>query len=382
MPHYPRFSSREFSRRYSSAERMMEKNAIDFLLVYGDLASQADIFYLTNYLPRTACYVILPRSGDARLLVGFYNHIPNASAMSVARHIQWAGASPAKTLSRIIRSITTSPVAIGISGRIPHQDLSLMRREFSDARFTDVTSDLKHIRQIKSSEELQWLRKGAAFTDDAIESLAKNIRPGIKEYELAQLVESSYLRKGGQTRMHYVSSTSMLKPDRSVPWQYLSTRRIRQGDIVLTEISASYWGYSGQIHRPISVGQSPSEKYEELFDVAVETYESVANALRSGATEKDVLSSSSIIEESGLGICDSLVHGFGVDLLPPVLGTRSSVYSPPESFIFKRNMAMVIQPNPVTADGKMGVQVGNLTIITDRGAKSLQKYPMEFIVSD
>ena len=38
---------------------------------------------------------------------------------------------------------------------------------------------------------------------------------------------------------------------------------------------------------------------------------------------------------------------------------------------------MVIQPNVVTADGKRGLQVGNLIEMTKTGARSLQKFPMK-----
>jgi hypothetical protein len=42
-------------------------------------------------------------------------------------------------------------------------------------------------------------------------------------------------------------------------------------------------------------------------------------------------------------------------------------------------MLTVIQPNVVTADGKRGLQVGNLVEITGTGARPLQKYPMKFM---
>ena len=44
-----------------------------------------------------------------------------------------------------------------------------------------------------------------------------------------------------------------------------------------------------------------------------------------------------------------------------------------------RCMLIVIQPNIVSADGKAGVQAGNLVVIEEKSARSLQRYPMEFI---
>jgi hypothetical protein len=44
-------------------------------------------------------------------------------------------------------------------------------------------------------------------------------------------------------------------------------------------------------------------------------------------------------------------------------------------------MAIVVQPNPITPDERMGLQVGALTRVTKSGAVSLQNYPMKFVVA-
>jgi Xaa-Pro aminopeptidase len=42
----------------------------------------------------------------------------------------------------------------------------------------------------------------------------------------------------------------------------------------------------------------------------------------------------------------------------------------------------VIQPNVVTRDWKAGVQTGNLIVVTEEGARSLQKFPRGFHIID
>jgi hypothetical protein len=43
-------------------------------------------------------------------------------------------------------------------------------------------------------------------------------------------------------------------------------------------------------------------------------------------------------------------------------------------------MAIVIQPNPITPDERMGLQLGALTIVRDGGAECLHAVPFEPIV--
>ena len=66
------------------------------------------------------------------------------------------------------------------------------------------------------------------------------------------------------------------------PAQNPSHRRISAGDVIITEFSASYWGYTGQIQRPIFVEAEPTEEWQRMFDVALESYETIVEMLKPG----------------------------------------------------------------------------------------------------
>jgi hypothetical protein len=80
---------------------------------------------------------------------------------------------------------------------------------------------------------------------------------------------------------------------------------------------------------------------------------------------------------SAYTICDDLVHGFGGGYLPPILRTRHTSAIPPQTFTFRENMTVVIQPNIITADEHMGIQVGELVQVTHDGVESLHRYPYD-----
>jgi hypothetical protein len=44
-------------------------------------------------------------------------------------------------------------------------------------------------------------------------------------------------------------------------------------------------------------------------------------------------------------------------------------------------MAIVVQPNPITPDERMGLQLGQLTIVRAEGAESLHSVPFEPLVA-
>ena len=49
---------------------------------------------------------------------------------------------------------------------------------------TDLGRDYTRLRQVKSAEEIDWLRIGAHFTDLGMLALRDNLRPGLNEREL------------------------------------------------------------------------------------------------------------------------------------------------------------------------------------------------------
>src|SRR3970040_38797 len=102
------------------------------------------------------------------------------------------------------------------------------------------------LRQIKSEEELDWLRIGAALSDAGLAALLAATNPGLTERELGAIVESAYIKHGGTTMIHYIGVTSMAKPHIYVPPQHHSARKVKKSDVVFVELSAYWWDYAGQ----------------------------------------------------------------------------------------------------------------------------------------
>ncbi|MPZ52619.1 MAG: M24 family metallopeptidase [Acidimicrobiia bacterium] len=260
-----------------------------------------------------------------------------------------------------------------------HQQHASMAAAAARVEFRDVTSAYRRIRLTKSAEELTWLKKGAAFTDAALQGLADGLVPGVREYELAKPIEMGYLKGGGMTGMYYLASTPMRNPDRSVPAQVLSTRVIEVGDVVSCEISIAYAGYAGQGLRTYTVQAEPTPLIAELHAVAEEVFHKVSAVMRPGATMEDIWAAADMIADRGFTIRDGLAHGYGIGLLPPAVRTRDTTHSLDDDWVFEENQTLVIQPNVITLDETTGVQIGDLCVVTPDGACSLHSFPFELI---
>ena len=234
------------------------------------------------------------------------------------------------------------------------------------------------LRLIKSEEELDWLRIGAAFSDAGFAALLAGTRPGMTERELGNLVERAYVGEGGTTFIHFIGVTSMADPQLYVPPQFHSSRRVQQGDVVFCELSGSFWDYSGQVLRSFTVGTEPTPLYRDLHATAESAFDAVTAVVRHGTTMDEILDAASVIEERGFTVCDDLMHGFGGGYFPPILGTKSRPAGPLPNMTLEENMTVVVQPNVIAGDRPAGVQVGELIRVTRTGYERLHDAPRGF----
>ena len=376
---YPRFSDAEFSRRYQAVRAIMAEADLTAIVLYGLPGFDAEVQYLSNFPVSREAVLLFPAEGEPALFVQYFNHLPTARSLACFPDVRWGGPDTIVSAAEQMRERGLTSQRFGFAGLFPAQRLATLQKELPEATFVDVTAQLLHLRLFKSPEEVEFMRKGATFSDLAIEALEQQVRPGITEQKLAAIVEDAYLGLGGKTHIHYMATTSMNNPGVCVPSQYLSQRVIEQGDVLITEISASYHGYAGQILRPFAIGTLPTAEYQQLFEVAVETFSRIAHVLRDGTTSEEILETAEYIHARGFTIYDDLVHGFGPGAYYPSLRTRRTSAKPPQPFVFRENMTVVIQPNIITENERMGVQVGELVRVTRNGVESLHRYPQHFI---
>lgn len=375
---YLHFSEEEFMRRHEAIRTIMAKTDIAALLAYGNAGSHHEVQYLSNFSVSWEAILVFPAEGEPTLLVQFINHLPLARKISCVADIRWLGMDYSNTVAGNLRERGLTRRRIGLIGSLPFQRYESLRRALPDATLVDLSPQYLELRAIKSREEIAFMRKGAEFSDLAIQALEREVRPGIPEYQLAAIVEGAYLGLGGKNTIHFMGVTPMKNPSLCVPAQHPAKRIIQKGDVLITEISAQCHGYFGQILRPFAIGEPPTPQYQRLYDVAAETFHRVAAVIKPGATSEDVLDAAEYIHTRGFTICDDLVHGSGGGYWPPILRTRRTMAEVPV-FTFREDMIVVIQPNVITEDERMGVQVGEMVRITATGVESLHRCPMRFI---
>lgn len=258
-------------------------------------------------------------------------------------------------------------------GPLPIGSYKALAAKFGDVK--DLNGAYFRLRMIKSAEEVQWARIAARLSDLSIEALIREVRPGLDERDLGAIVESAYTPWGGSNVIHFFGVTSMSSPDVCVPRQHPSTRKIRNGDVISTEITASFWDAQGQVLRTFFVGADPTPLYKELHDTAESAFDEIVRQLRPGLHVRSLAEAAKPIADAGFTFYDDLVHGYGGGYLPPIIGSPTRKNDPLPDMMLQAGMMLVVQPNVITKDEKAGVQTGECVLVTESGAERIHTAP-------
>jgi Xaa-Pro aminopeptidase len=249
----------------------------------------------------------------------------------------------------------------------------LRKLEAAFGPLVDLNREYVRLRLVKSEEEIDWMRIACALTDLAIAALRQEARAGMTERELGAICEAAYHPHGGWTFIHYFLVTPMADPQYCVPRQIASSRKLRPGDVIATEITAQFFDYPGQILRSFTAGAEPTPLFRRLHETAEAAFDAVTGVMRHGATMEQIVAAAEVIEDAGFTVYDDLVHGFGGGYFPPVLGSRSRPAGPLPDMTLEAGMTCVVQPNVITPDQKAGVQVGELVLVTGHGVERMHR---------
>jgi Xaa-Pro aminopeptidase len=351
----------------------MQSHDVDHLLIVTDHRAGNAPQWVTGWPGTVEAYVIFKPGERMTMHVEWFNHLPLAIRLAHDVNVRWGEhRGVEKTIEELKRR---GAKRVGLIGPLVVPKYKLMESEFAVVL---LDAEYVHLRLVKSEEEIEWLRLGAALSDAGFRELLDNTRPGLTERELANLVERAYVGRGGTTFIHYIGATSMAAPHICVPPQFASSRKVTPGDIVFCELSASWWDYAGQVLRTFTVGAEATALYRDLHATAEAAFDAITGKIHHGTTMEEIVEASGVIEDRGFTIYDDLMHGFGGGYFPPILGSRSRPAGPLPAMTLEENMTIVVQPNVVTPDHKAGVQVGELVRVTRTGFERLHSAPRGF----
>ena len=370
---YPQFSGAEIVRHRAAVETLLRDAECDHLVFCGAQRVGSIVQYLTRWpVTAEAVGVFTPSKRDA-LFVQWINHEPQASIIADQADVAWGGESSIAAALDVLEKRGAHKNRIAYIGPLSADQYLAIAQRFGPPK--NLNKPYTRHRLVKSAEEIDWMRIGAYFTDLGMAGLRDGVKPGLTERQLDDLIERTYVKYGAVNFIHYVGVTPMRAPNLGVPRQFPLTRRVQKGDIVVAEITATFWDYPGQVLRSFAINENPPTLYQELHAAADAAFDAIIKVLKAGADPMEVIEASRVIEDSGFTIIDDLLHGYGAGYLPPILGCTNRPGIAVAREKFRAGQTVVVQPNVVTKDRKAGVQTGEMLLVTETGTERFHTIP-------
>lgn len=269
---------------------------------------------------------------------------------------------------------TVAGTHIGGEIRVPGIPFYRMLEEsLPDIKLTDQTSLLKDLRMRKTKEEIASMKKCNDIVAYALSQAKENLHEGMKESELASIIESSIQTYGiGYSSVKrtrgYAFPMSGKDNSASAWWMYNITtdRVIKKGDLIVIEIDTHADGYWSDISRTFIVGE-PNRKQQEIMDVILKSLNVTVESLNIGMSTSSIDGiARNVIQEAGYGeyFLHHVGHGVGFSFHErPYLDPESNCSS---DYKVEAGMVLAIEPG-IYIPNWGGVRVEDNVVITEKG---------------
>jgi Xaa-Pro dipeptidase len=294
-----------------------EKKGFDGFLI----ANEANLLYFAGF-PGASC-LLIPKNGESTIYVSSTNY---EQAKAEGKDFDVEMMRPNEKLNAKIakqaKAFKIKKLAIDILSYESYRNLA---KECRGATRLKVQSSLVwELRKVKDEKELELMRRAGELTSEGMKAAYETIKPGVKEIEVAAEIEYA-MRKRGSWGTAF--DTIVASGTRSAfPHGGCTDKKIREGDLVVVDIGASYQNYRSDMTRTLVAGK-PSEKQKKLYEIVKTAQEKAFQLIKPKSKAKEVdAAARKVIADAGYGeyFVHGLGHGVGLEIHePPTLNRES-----------------------------------------------------------
>ena len=221
---------------------------------------------------------------------------------------------------------------------------------------------LDHLRLHKTPREIDLLRKATALTEKAMAASFAEIKAGVTERHIHDVVLNVLLNGGGD----WNQTTVAAGPAGANPFHQPTDRPLQRGDFIRYDIGGTYGGYCSDLARVAVVGD-PDPEAKQLYDTLRGGEEAAVKIVKPGVTLGEIYA-------TGMGYVwghgypqfrrGNIGHTIGVELEEEPFITKDSTLRLEPGMVFAIEL-------PWYAVGKYGFNVEDIVLVTSTGHELL-----------
>lgn len=280
------FERGEFLSRVERLKADLRAHGLDAILI--DECEATTYFFNCESAMNFYRAGIIPVEGEVSYVLRALDVAPMRESTwidDIVGYPDWA--DPCAEVAKKIRACGLDRGRIGIdltSHTLTVQTFEALKRELPQVEFVDVDGLPLKSRKIKSTREIEQLRKASAIVDATMSEVVDAAKPGFTAREAARMTVEAFVRHGGDPVPHGVITAGS-------GWDFLHghlhDKPLCQGDVLHLELISRFQGYSARLMRCVVLGDI-SPELEAHSQRMIELQDRQIAAMRPGAAAKDV----------------------------------------------------------------------------------------------
>jgi Xaa-Pro aminopeptidase len=373
----------------------MQSREIDTLIA----SSTENVYYVSNYWSlgkQLGCgvetYAVLPQEGDPVLIAPFKEAdivldsgtwIPdlrfygpsylqigeineNSEQTQTLQKLHKRARPEDNGVKGLIKALNEKQLERGTialdSSTMPPRLHNHLTEKLPDAKIVDGTSFLKEIRLVKTSTEIECIKRATEITEKSMEDALEIARSEIMEMDLASMFAYSIAYDGGRVSQNMIGfreRSAFLNP---TPSDFEAAR----GDIIRMTFGCKWLHYHSNISRTAVIGRAPA-KARKIWEVVENAQDVALDMIKPGEKVSDVYSAvEKELESLNYGACPSFGHSLGVEC-----NERPWIEKESEEMILE---GMILNVDiPYLELGWGGIQLEDTLLVTHDGIDLLTK---------
>ncbi|MCI8965808.1 MAG: aminopeptidase P family protein [Clostridia bacterium] len=236
---------------------------------------------------------------------------------------------------------------------------------------TETEGIIENQRAIKDDEEISCIRKACKITDDCFEYLKTFIKKGMTEKEIAFEIERYMITNGADD----VSFEPIVASghNSSMPHAIPTTRKIKEGDIIILDFGCKYKGYCSDMTRTVFIDYV-EDMYKEVYELVLKNNKMTINDIKEGSSIKAITrNSNEDLKLNGYMAMHSPGHGVGLEVHEqPALSINTDNN-------LKANMVVTVEPG-IYVHGRFGVRIEDTVLVTRGGSVRLTESSKDYTI--
>lgn len=249
-------------------------------------------------------------------------------------------------------------------------------KKYPGVRIQNVFPLIAEMRMQKDADEVALLRDAIKLTDEGLQNVTKNLKPGMKEYQAQADFEYSIKRNGADG----VSFPTIAGSGMNGTMLHYETNQdtCEDNTLILLDLGAKYQGYCADITRTYPVNGKFTERQRQVYDIVLAANRKVAEEAKPGMTTlelnnicKKVLAEGCIRlglikkeEEIGKYYMHSVSHHLGIDVHDVTVDSNKKL---------RPGAVITDEPGLYIDEWEIGIRIEDDLLITETGCEVLSE---------